>query len=143
MKISYNLAGAARKPLVAAVSKVLNTPSRYLGTPNYDYQIGGYNIDRNGMMTGPYSGYLVEALKVEHGLIAADVDYELADANSEHEAAIAKPKELPADEPTTTIDAQAPPMVRKPEPPANDTNDLSLTIEIPLDSFTHLKSGRT
>lgn len=51
MKINYNLKGAARKPLVKALTEVLNTPSEYLGAPSMSYRIGENVLDVNGELT--------------------------------------------------------------------------------------------
>ena len=53
MTINYKLVSAERKPLVAATSEILEVKAEYLGKKgNYGYQIGEYNIDRNGVLSG-------------------------------------------------------------------------------------------
>ena len=39
MKINYNMTGAARKSLVAAISEELNAPTNYLGAPTFAYTV--------------------------------------------------------------------------------------------------------
>jgi hypothetical protein len=52
MKINYNVTGPKRKSLVAAISQELNAPTIYLGAPTFAYEVGGYHIDKNGMLEG-------------------------------------------------------------------------------------------
>ena len=62
MKLSYNVKGAERKSLVAAISQELNAPTKYLGAPTFAYEVGGYHIDKNGTVTGPDNLDLEDAL---------------------------------------------------------------------------------
>lgn len=50
---NYNLTGSDRKPLVEAVSQILNCPVVYQGAPSFAYIIGGCHIDRAGVLTLP------------------------------------------------------------------------------------------
>lgn len=50
---NYNLRGSARKPLVEAVSQMLNSPAVYQGAPSFAYIVGGCHIDRMGVLTLP------------------------------------------------------------------------------------------
>lgn len=52
MRLSYNVKGAERKSLVAAISQKLNAPTKYLGAPTFAYKVGNYHIDKNGTVTG-------------------------------------------------------------------------------------------
>lgn len=49
----YNLSGTARKPLVAAVSRILGQAAVYQGAPSFAYAIGGCTVDRNGVLSLP------------------------------------------------------------------------------------------
>ncbi len=51
MEIRFNVTGAARKSLVAAISEVLNAPTKYLGMPTAAYEVGSYTIDKTGTLT--------------------------------------------------------------------------------------------
>lgn len=62
MELKYNVTGAQRKSLVGAISTLLNAPTKYLGAPTFAYEVGGYHIDKNGTLTGPYSLDLEDAL---------------------------------------------------------------------------------
>lgn len=75
MKLSYNVTGAERKSLVAAISQELNAPTKYLGAPTFAYEVGGYHIDNVGTLTGP------DKLDLEDALHQAGFD---ADGGSRH-----------------------------------------------------------
>lgn len=62
MKLNYNLTEAERKKLVLAISGELNAPLNYLGAPTFAYKVGGYHIDKNGMVTGKDNLDLEDAL---------------------------------------------------------------------------------
>jgi len=49
----FGLVGKDRKALVAAVSDLLGIPSKYCASPNYEYQIGDYEVTREGTLVGP------------------------------------------------------------------------------------------
>lgn len=53
MKLNYNVTGIERKALVGAISTALGIPTKYLGAPSFAYKIGGYHIDKDGVLTGP------------------------------------------------------------------------------------------
>lgn len=63
MRLSYNVKGAERKSLVAAISQELNAPTKYLGAPTFAYEVGGYHIDKNGTVTGTDNLDLEDALQ--------------------------------------------------------------------------------
>lgn len=48
---NYNLRGSNRKPLVEAISKILDKPAVYQGAPSFSYIIGDYTVDRNGVLS--------------------------------------------------------------------------------------------
>ncbi len=48
---NYNLRGSNRKPLVEAISQILDKPAVYQGTPNFSYIIDDYTVDRNGVLS--------------------------------------------------------------------------------------------
>ena len=63
MTINYSLVSAERKPLVKAITEILETTAIYLGKKdNYAYQIGDYHLDRNGVLTGQDNRELANAL---------------------------------------------------------------------------------
>lgn len=79
MKINYNVTGPERKALVAAISQELNAPTNYLGAPTFAYEVGGYHIDKNGMVTGPDNLDLEADLQGLHGFVAVERDYDEPD----------------------------------------------------------------
>jgi len=66
MKINYNVTGPKRKALVGAISLELNAPTTYLGAPTFAYEVGGYHIDKNGMLEGEDNYGLVADLQGLH-----------------------------------------------------------------------------
>ena len=48
MVINYNVTGAERKRLVAALSNLPGVKAKYLGMPSMAYEVGGFIIDKNG-----------------------------------------------------------------------------------------------
>ena len=48
---NYNLHGSDRKPLVEAVSQILDKPAVYQGAPSFSYIIGDFIVDRNGVLS--------------------------------------------------------------------------------------------
>ncbi len=48
---NYNLHGSDRKPLVEAISQILDRPAVYQGAPSFSYIIGDYTVDRNGVLS--------------------------------------------------------------------------------------------
>ena len=63
MKLRYNVTGAPRKALVGAISHELDSPIEYLGAPTFAYKVGGYHIDKTGMVTGEDNLDLEDALR--------------------------------------------------------------------------------
>lgn len=90
MKIHYNVTGAQRRSLVGAISQILNTPTKYLGAPTFAYEIGGYHIDKNGMVTGKDNLDLEDALR-HKGFCAEKREYDESDEGLEDEAEISAP----------------------------------------------------
>ena len=68
MEARYGLKGKERKALVNAVSEITGDPAKYLGAPSMAYQIGRYQIDREGTLTGVDGDGIIEDLK-ERGFI--------------------------------------------------------------------------
>lgn len=79
MRINYNVTGQERKALVAAISQELNAPTNYLGAPTFAYEVGGYHIDKNGVVTGSDNLDLEADLQGIHGFEAAEREYDEPD----------------------------------------------------------------
>lgn len=62
MKLNYNVTGPDRKRLVEALSALTDSKGKYLGVPSRAYQVGEYTIDKNGVLTGPDSLDLEDAI---------------------------------------------------------------------------------
>ena len=93
MTIQYHVTGAERKKLVAAISHELDTPSRYLAAPTFAYQIGDYQVDKEGTLTGPTNLFLIEALLSEHGMIALSVESDDDEPRTDTQAQPESPEE--------------------------------------------------
>lgn len=84
---NYNLTGSDRKPLVEAVSQILNCPAVYQGAPSFSYEIGSCVVDKNGVLslgenTDPETAQqLIEALQ-QQGFSAENAVEENAASDS-------------------------------------------------------------
>ncbi len=76
MKINYNVTGSKRKLLVAAISQELNAPTKYLGAPTFAYEVGGYHIDKTGVIRGTDNSGLVADLQGLHDFKAVTEEYD-------------------------------------------------------------------
>ncbi|OGO92527.1 MAG: hypothetical protein A2Y17_11285 [Clostridiales bacterium GWF2_38_85] len=76
MKIDYNVTGKERKSLVAAISQELNSPIKYLGMPTMAYEVGGYHIDKNGIVAGKDNKELIADLQGLHSFVAVNEEYD-------------------------------------------------------------------
>ena len=76
MKINYNITGEKRKSLVGAISQELNLPTKYLGAPTFAYEVGGYHIDKNGMLEGEDNLGLVADLCGLHSFMSISEEYD-------------------------------------------------------------------
>lgn len=75
--INYNVTGEQRKALAHAMSEVLGEDAAYRGAPSFAYNIDGYTVSRDGLVTCPDAAtpeeidQLASALR-ERGFIQAD-----------------------------------------------------------------------
>jgi len=76
MKINYNLTGAERKSLVAAISQELDAPPKYLGAPTFAYEVASYHIDKTGTVSGADNRDLVADLCGLHSFKAVSEEYD-------------------------------------------------------------------
>ena len=53
MVLYYNRKGSERKELVKAIEELTGIKSKYLGAPSMAYQIGDFNIDKEGTLSWP------------------------------------------------------------------------------------------
>lgn len=138
MKLSYNLTGEQRKSLVGAISQELNLPTKYLGAPTFAYEVGEYNIDKNGTVTGPDSLDLEDALH-RQGFDAGECEYDEPDSCESGLGRMGALDEYP------DIDQHHPGQYVNPDVPIteamqrqlDETLELDrLVIEMPLAGFT-------
>lgn len=147
-KYNYNLSGSDRKPLVEAISQILDKPAVYQGAPSFSYIVGDYTVDRNGVLSynsnihPDFAAVLISDLQ-ERGFVAEKV---AADNPTEEDTT----DEVPADEvmdalaentATETITNEAEPEEIVTDENAPDTvpdADVpnKLTVEIPDTGFT-------
>lgn len=136
MKIDYNVTGPKRKELVNAVSQVLSAPSKYLGAPTFAYEVGGYNIDRNGVLEGEDNPGLVADLLGLHDFKAVSEKYD---------APLPETEPIPEDVQISNeveVGGRISPYKDSAEPvlydPAEQEETDSLTIEMPRSGFSDL-----
>ncbi len=90
MKINYNVTGPKRKALVNAISQQLNTPVKYLGAPTFAYEVADYNVNKNGVLSGPDNKELVDDLLGLYDLKAISEEFDTpppkAEANETEES---------------------------------------------------------
>lgn len=74
MEFKFNVSGAERKRLVGVISEILDAPQKYLGAPGFGYEISGYTVDKNGIVSGEYDFNLMAAL-AGHGFSPEPFSY--------------------------------------------------------------------
>ncbi|MBS3898862.1 MAG: virulence protein [Dethiobacter sp.] len=79
MDLKYNVIGARRKELVKAVAEIIGSEPVYKAAPTFSYEVGGYHIDKNGVVTGPDNLDLEAGLHALHGFEAAEREYDNPD----------------------------------------------------------------
>jgi len=62
MEFKFNVTGTERKRLVGVISVILDAQQKYLGAPGFGYEVGGYTVDKNGIVSGEYNSSLMDAL---------------------------------------------------------------------------------
>ena len=62
MEIHYDVPGSARKALASAIGEIIGTYPSYQAAPSFEYIIGEYTLDRNGVLTGPRNSQLMLTL---------------------------------------------------------------------------------
>ena len=124
MRYNYSLSGSDRKPLVAAISQILDKPAVYQGAPSF-----AYTVDRNGVLSygnnihPDFAAVLISDLQ-EHGFVTEII----SDTGDEEPAA-----ENAYD--TDENEAIATENIASTEVTDIDSSDI-LTIEIPNTGFT-------
>lgn len=136
MKINYKVTGPKRKSLVGAISLELNAPTIYLGAPTFAYEVGGYHIDKNGMLEGEDNPGLVADLQGLHDFKAITEEYDtpLPEAEPVPEDVQIPYESALGGRVSPYHDYEEPPAYAEPEQSDEDTNRL--TIELPRSAFT-------
>ena len=163
MRYNYSLSGSDRKPLVAAISQILDKPAVYQGAPSFAYTVGDYTVDRNGVLSygsnihPDFAAVLISDLQ-ERGFVAEIVsneadnetleenvnDVDEAEATTENTAATdnstaVAEAPLEADEVEASIETTADTVVTENTASTEAINAESsdiLTIEVPDTGFT-------
>ena len=118
---NYNLTGSNRKPLVEAVSQILDQPAVYQGAPSFSYTVGDYTVDKEGVLSygsnihPDFAATLIENLR-KRGFAAERVAMDNAAEKTNSEE--------------TATDSNVPDTV-----PNDDVSD-NFTVEIPDTGFT-------
>lgn len=163
MRYNYNLSGSGRKPLVEAISQILDKPAVYQGAPSFAYTVGDYTVDRNGILSynsnihPDFAAVLISDLQ-ERGFVAEIIsneadnetleenvnDVDEAEATTENTAATdnstaVAEAPLEADEVEASIETTADTVVTENTASTEAINAESsdiLTIEVPDTGFT-------
>ena len=163
MRYNYNLSGSDRKPLVEAISQILDKPAVYQGAPSFAYTVGDFTVDRNGILSynsnihPDFAAVLISDLQ-ERGFVAEIVsneadnetleenvnDVDEAEATTENTAATdnstaVAEAPLEADEVEASIETTADTVVTENTASTEAINAESsdiLTIEVPDNGFT-------
>ncbi|MGI6634125.1 MAG: virulence protein [Christensenellales bacterium] len=143
MRLSYNVKGAERKSLVAAISQELNAPTKYLGAPTFAYEVGGCHIDKNGTVTGPDNLDLEDAL--QQAGFNADGDSRHYDEPDTYESGLGG---MGALDELPDIDQHHPGQYPKPDAPLTETmqkqiDEVIAFEDLQMDGREELGLGRT
>ena len=136
MRINYNVSGEKRKSLVGAVGKELNAPAKYLGAPTFAYEVGGYSIDKRGMLMGKDNRDLVADQQGLHDFKAVSEEYDTPLPETEP---VSENVRIPYE---AELGGRVSPYKDYEEPPAYGTPELAetngLTVEMPRSAFSAL-----
>ena len=139
MQINYNVTGAERKSLMGAISQELNAPTKYLGAPTFAYEVGGYHIDKNGILRGTDNPGLVADLQGLHDFKAITEEYDTPLPEAEP---VPYGVQIPYE---AALGGRVSPYCDCNEPPAYEESEQSdaleanhLTIEMPRSAFTDM-----
>ena len=140
MQINYNVTGTKRKSLVGAISQELNAPTKHLGAPTFTYEVGGYHIDKTGILRGTDNPGLVADLQGLHDFKAITEEYDtpLPEAEPVPEN-VQVPYEADLGGRVRAYhDYEEPPAYGEPEQSDDTLEANRLTIEMPKSAFTDM-----
>ena len=129
MRYNYSISGSDRKPLVAAISQILDKPAVYQGAPSFAYTVGDYTVDRNGILSynsnihPDFAAVLISDLQ-ERGFVA-----EIISDTDDDEPTTENAYDTDENEAIVTEN------IASTEVTDTDSSDI-LTIEVPDNGFT-------
>ena len=146
MEIKYNVSGERRKEMVKAVSEALDGWSiEYLGAPTFSYQVGDFEITKDGTLV--FSDR-TDSKMVEDVLEALErAGFEFEEEHPINTSQFAGPYEMPWDEDCNQKETRDEEMAEAMEEqdrlfaeaanaPQAEEEPVSLSISMPKDSFT-------
>ena len=146
MEVKYNVSGERRKEMVKAVSEALDGWSiEYLGAPTFSYQVGDFEITKDGTLV--FSDR-TDSKMVEDVLEALErAGFEFEEEHPINTSQFAGPYEMPWDEDCNQKEARDEEMAEAMEEqdrlfaeaanaPQAEEEPVSLSISMPKDSFT-------
>jgi len=128
MTVNYNVTGTRRKAMVQAVSEALGGwEVKYMGVPSCSYQVGDFEITRNGSLVfaDRTDTKLVE--QVLEALAQAGFDCE----ETQEDIAAMTDADGEPEQTESTVEPDAAPMDN-----ATADESISLSVSLPRDSFT-------
>ena len=146
MEVKYNVSGERRKEMVKAVSEALDGWSiEYLGAPTFSYQVGDFEITKDGTLV--FSDR-TDSKMVEDVLEALEQrGFEFEEEHPRNTSQFAGPYEMPWDEDCNQKEMTDEEMAEAMEEqeslfaeaataPQAEAEPVSLSISMPKDSFT-------
>ena len=146
MEVKYNVSGERRKEMVKAVSEALDGWSiEYLGAPTFSYQVGDFEITKDGTLV--FSDR-TDSKMVEDVLEALErAGFEFEEEHPINTSQFAGPYEMPWDEGCNQKETRDEEMAEAMEEqdrlfaeaanaPQAEEEPVSLSISMPKDSFT-------
>ena len=146
MEVKYNVSGERRKEMVKAVSEALDGWSiEYLGAPTFSYQVGDFEITKDGTLV--FSDR-TDSKMVEDVLEALErAGFEFEEEHPINTSQFAGPYEMPWDEDCNQKETRDEEMAEAMEEqdrlfaeaanaPQAEEEPVSLSISMPKDSFT-------
>lgn len=128
MEARYGVTGKERKALVKAVEAITETPAKYLGMPSMAYQIGRYQISKDGTLTGVDGDGIIEELK-ERGFVP--------------EGTQEATEQTPSEETTETTEQATETPSAETFPGGDDLSDFTISIPRDLLSDDKLENLKT
>ena len=109
MERNYNVSGADRKVLVKVIGEALGMKPKYMGTPTYAFQIGGYEVSQHGVLTFEEDEHTANVLAaIEAAGFTAEQDEPEATTEPQEETvnlSISMPRETFTDTALANLDA--------------------------------------